>query len=394
VGSGSVDGRGREVTVAAALHRTTFGREATAFASAPGRVNLIGEHTDYNAGFVLPMAIDRRCETAGSLGQGQGRCEIISTLSGEVVRFDIGDAAMKRRGWGAYAAGVLAELAAGRPMRDLRIAVASDVPPGSGLSSSASFEVAVGALAAALWGVEVGGMDLARACRRAEHAYAGVPCGLMDQAISVLAREGHAMMLDCRDESVKHVPMPPRDRARVLVVNTNVMHSLGDGAYAARVASCQRAAAALGVASLREADEAALRKAERAMSDEELRRARHVVTENDRTTRACAMLERGEVEGFGRLMNESHQSLKTDYEVSCDELDFVVERAAAVRGVLGARMTGGGFGGCAIVLATPEGCEGVGAVLPAAYRTRFGRDCTLLESGAGAGVRTCGGPGY
>lgn len=382
------------MTPAAVLYRTTFGREATAFASAPGRVNLIGEHTDYNAGFVLPMAIDRRCEAAGSLGPGQGRCEIVSTLSGEVVRFDIGDASMKRSGWGAYAAGVLAEISAGRCMRDLRIAVASDVPTGSGLSSSASFEVAVGAVAAVLWGVEVGGMDLARACRRAEHAYAGVPCGLMDQAISVLAREGHAMMLDCRDESVKHVPMPPQDRARVLVVNTSVKHALGDGAYAARVASCRRAATALGVESLREANEAALRGSEHAMSEEEFRRARHVVTENERTLRACAMLERGEIEGFGRLMNESHRSLKTDYEVSCDELDFIVEQASAVRGVLGARMTGGGFGGCAIVLATAEGCARVGAVLPTAYRTRFGRECTLLESAAGSGVRTWGGPGY
>ena len=381
------------MTGAAALHRTTFGREATAFASAPGRVNLIGEHTDYNAGFVLPMAIDQRCETAGSLGPGEGRCEIVSALNGEVVRFDIGDAVMKRHGWGAYAAGVLAEISAGRRMPELRIAVASDVPPGSGLSSSASFEVAVGALAAALWKIEVGGMELARACRRAEHAYAGVPCGLMDQAISVLAREGHAMMLDCRDESVKHVPMPPRERARVLVVNTNVKHALGDGAYAARVASCQRAALAMGVATLRQAGTSALHAAEHAMTQEEFRRARHVVTENDRTTRACAMLQRGEIEGFGQLMNESHESLRTDYEVSCDELDVVVEHARGVRGVLGARMTGGGFGGCAVILATGEGCEGVAAVLPAAYWARFGRECTLLESGAGAGVRTWGGPG-
>ncbi|MFZ4576468.1 MAG: galactokinase, partial [Phycisphaerales bacterium] len=371
------------------LHSRLFGEEPRYWSSAPGRVNLIGEHTDYNGGFVLPIAISRRCRAVASLSADPGTAEVYSAqagATGERASFRVGDASMKGRGWAAYAAGVLAQLSPDPTAPGLSITVGSDVPLGAGLSSSASFEVAVGAAAALAWGIEIEPMALARACRRAEHEYAGVPCGLMDQAISCLAHEGHALLLDCRDETFDHVPLPRDDAYSLLVANTGVRHTLGDGEYRKRVELCGQAAAAIGVPSLRDATAADLDRAAPNLSGPALRCARHVLSENARTLHACEALRRRAFDEFGRLMFESHRSLRDDYRVSCPELDFIVEFAAGK--AVGARMTGGGFGGSAMLLVESAQADELARALSLAFHQHFGHACDILNTAACRGVRS------
>ena len=304
--------------------------------AAPGRVNLIGEHTDYNGGFVMPVAIDRRTTVAA------GRRDD-GTLLGRSLQL------VDDTGWMAYVDGVARALAEqGVDVGGASVLVDSDIPPGAGLSSSAALEVAVAAALAALAGTELAQPELAAVAHRAETEFVGVPVGVMDQTVVALALQGHAVFLDTRSLEVEQVPFDPRAHGLSLVViDSGVRRRLDDGRYAERRKECEAAAAALGVAQLRDATLADI---EASAMDETLRRrARHVVREDDRVLRAVEALRAGELLALGSLLLASHASLRDDFDVSSDELDIIVEEAMD-RGAIGARMTGAGFGGCAIAL--------------------------------------------
>jgi galactokinase len=316
-----------------------FGAEPEVVASAPGRVNLIGEHTDYNGGFVLPCAIDRRIAVAaGQDGEGllfSADFEEARPLSGE------------DDSWAKYPRGVAWALGeAGHDAGGFRAALAGDVPRASGLSSSAAIEAATALALDSLYGLGLDKKSLARICQRAENEYVGVASGIMDQYASLLGEAGSALLIDCRSLEAESVPLDLEGAGLSLVVcDTRVERGLGDTGYNDRRAACERAAETLGVEALRDATEGDLDR----LSGEELRRARHVVTENARVMRAAESLRAKDFEAFGHLMYASHESMRDDYEISTPELDAFVETARS-NGAPGARLTGAGFGGCAIAL--------------------------------------------
>lgn len=338
--------------------------------SAPGRVNLIGEHVDYSGGFVLPAAIDRRVILT-AIPLTERKLRVRSRHETEVAEIDVSGPV--RRGepaWANYVRGVAAGFQErGIPLPGLEIEIDSTVPAGAGLSSSAALEVATATLLEAVTGFLLDPTGKALLCQKAEHEFAGVPCGIMDQFASVHGREGHALLLDCRDQTFEHIPM--RDPSvSILIFDTKVKHSLATSAYARRRASCEAAAAAMGVETLREADLALLERT--ALDTETYRRARHVITETARTVEAAAALKSGDWAAAGRLMRASHVSLRDDFEVSCAELDLVADAALETDGVYGCRMTGGGFGGCAVALVETGKVEAISARLTAFYRERTG----------------------
>ncbi len=361
-------------------------------AFAPGRVNLIGEHTDYSGGYVLPMAIDRVCvavahASPASVSRGvtaPASWRVVSESIQQRIEFDVSkplEPTPSERGTpAAYIKGVVRQFQnLGASFAPMDVAIATSVPLGGGLSSSASLEVAIATLCEAVTGISVSSKQQAVMCRRAEHEFAGVPCGIMDQYISAMGRAGHALLIDCRSEEARLVAMPGSDRAAVVVINTNVRHALASGEYALRRQWCEAAVAKLDLASLRETESrgglALIERERTKLSGDECRAARHVVSENQRTLEGAAAFERGDLELFGRLMNQSHDSLRHDFRVSCRELDFVVEHARAVPGVFGARMTGGGFGGCAIVLANPSSVESIIRSVGDRFQAQFGHVC-------------------
>ncbi|WP_456845234.1 galactokinase [Cellulomonas sp. P5_C6] len=328
--------------------------------SAPGRVNLIGEHTDYNGGLCLPIALPHRTYAA-LRRRDDDVVRLVSAQEPTGLRtIDLADVAPGTvDGWAGYVVGVAWALRqAGHPVTGFDVAVDSCVPYGAGLSSSAALEASVAVGLDAVFGLGLAGSDEGRAtlaalCVRAENEIAGAPTGGMDQAAALRAREGNALLLDCLDGSVRHVPFDLAAHGlALLVVDTRAEHALVDGQYAERRASCEAAAARLGVGTLREIsdDPRGLEWALDKLDDEvQVRRVRHVVNEIDRVTWFVALLDAGEVGLVGTLMNQSHASLRDDYEVSSRELDLVVDTARAA-GAVGARMTGGGFGGSAIAL--------------------------------------------
>jgi galactokinase len=373
---------------AAAAFRAGFGREPIWAARAPGRVNLIGEHTDYNDGFVLPIAIDLECVAVGAPGEDPSVSRVYSEDAGLLIEFDARRTESLRRGGPLrYVAGVFAEFARLGHDRNLDVAVASSVPIGGGLSSSASLEVAVAVLLEQAAGLQLPRPDLVLLCQRAEHEYAGVPCGIMDQFASAIGREGHALLIDCRSQGVRPVRMPPETNAAVLVANTNIRHELAGGQYAQRRATCARAASKLGVGTLRDADQPLLDARAPVLSEEERRCARHVIGENARVLDAVAALEEGDLESMGGLMLASHASLRDDYRVSCAELDTLVNALGSLDGVYGARMTGAGFGGCCVAVVAPPSVERVCAAAGAEYSRAHGRACTfhVVRAAQGAG---------
>jgi galactokinase len=376
-----------------AVFQDLFGRPPCLAAAAPGRVNLIGEHVDYCDGFVLPMAIERETLIVAAprpMAAGEGFARVYSTAFHETVELPLvpGDGpAAGTPGWSRYVAGVIA----GFLDRNARIpsfdaVVDSTVPLGGGLSSSASIEVAMATLLAAFAEHAISPLDLAILCQRAEHEFAGVPCGVMDQCASALCMADHLLLLDCRSLESAQVPFHRPDLT-VLVTNSNVRHSLDDGGYAARRADCERAAAILGVSSLREATLVQVEASRGELGDTGFRRARHVVTEIARTQAAAAALMHGRWDEMGALMAESHASLRDDFEVSCPELDLLVELAAREPGVIGTRMTGGGFGGCTVTLVEAARAKAVMATVSRDYQLRTGRECTTFATRPAAGAR-------
>jgi galactokinase len=321
---------------------------------APGRVNLIGEHTDYNDGFVLPLAIDFSTWLAIA-PRADRKIVIRSENFSESVEFDLDEPNPRGRGhWSDYPRGVAVMLErAGHQLRGADILLRGEVPVGAGLSSSAAVEVAVGYALCANAGLHVDRLQLALACQRAENDFVGMRCGLMDQFISCFGEKGHALLLDCRSLQFKLLPLP--EDVKVVVCNTMVKHELAASEYNVRRAECEEGVRLLAqeisqVRSLRDVSVSDLERLRPKLPDVIYRRCRHIVSENARALAAATALEQGDPVDFGSLMGESHRSLRDDYEVSCAELDLLVELANEVEGVYGSRMTGGGFGGCTVNL--------------------------------------------
>ena len=327
---------------AAGAFEEEFGETPALVASAPGRVNLIGEHTDYNGGFVLPCAIDYRIATAvGRAPDGEG--ELFSADFAEGV--PLGERA--EGSWADYPRGVVWAMGQnGAEVTAFRAAFAGDVPLGSGLSSSAAIEAATALALDALFGLDLSKKDLSILCQKAENDFVGVPTGIMDQYASLLCAAGSALLIDCRSLEAEIVPLDLDEAGlSLLVCDTRVERGLADTGYEDRRKTCESAARALGVRELRDAEEEDLNRLE----GDELRRARHIVRENTRVLEAVRALRESDFSAFGRLMYDSHLSMRDDFEISTPELDAFVE-SAREDGALGARLTGAGFGGCAIAL--------------------------------------------
>ncbi len=345
----------------------------------PGRVNLIGEHTDYNDGFVFPLAIEPHvlftCRP-----RADGRVRLTSALvPGQVVEFSLREPVVKGEPkWANYCKGMAAEMigAGEAGLTGMDLLLTNTLPMGGGLSSSAALEVGTGRALLSVSGREMDSQQLALLAQRAEHEFAGVPCGIMDQTIVAGGRAGTAMLLDCRDLSKRYVPIDPA-QLRVVIVNSMVKHELAGGEYARRRAQCEAGVRFFQrdhpeVKALRDVTVDQVKAAEGRLDELTFRRCRHVVGEIARTAEAADQLVAGNFSRVGQLMVESHDSLRDDYEVSTPELDYLVHQAMTVHGVYGARMTGGGFGGCIVALCRPDAVDRLSAHVNGVYPAKFG----------------------
>ena len=362
---------------------------------APGRVNLIGEHTDYNDGFVLPMAIEPEIRFV-CRNRDDGKIRLASTaFEGEISEFTttgkISRAGAGQPSWTNYPRGIAAELIeAGIPLPGMDCLIDNTLPVGGGLSSSAALLVGTGRCLLALAGLDMDGQRLALLAQKAEHEFALAPVGIMDQTIVASGKPGHAMLLDCRDLSKSFVPLDANE-LRVVIVNSMVKHELSGSEYGERRAQCEEAVRFFRrdnaqVKALRDVTMQQVDAAKGKLDDVVFRRARHVVSEIARTTRYAAMLGNRNYEDAGQLMVQSHDSLRDDYEVSIAELDFLQVEAMKVKGVYGSRMTGGGFGGCIVALAQPRAVEPLTQHLNQAYAAKFGKAPNVFASTATAGA--------
>ncbi|MEQ8847586.1 galactokinase [Botrimarina sp.] len=373
------------------LFRERYGAEPQVVAAAPGRVNLIGEHTDYNDGFVLPMAIERHTVVAAARRESGDTARFYSAAMDQQVELPLVGGRRRVPGWAGYLRGVLdAYRREGVAAPALDAVVVSTVPLGGGLSSSAALEVSLALVLEGLTGVAKSPAERALLCQRAEHEGAGVPCGVMDQFSSALCRAGHLMLLDCRSREPRMVPLADGSVA-VLITNSNVKHELTGGEYAERRAQCEEAARTLGVAKLRDATPERVAAAEAELGPLPFRRARHVVGENLRTEQAAAAVAQSDWPAAGRLMYASHAAMRDDFEITVPEIDKLVEIAQAIGpagGVIGSRMTGGGFGGCTVSLVEADKAESVAAALHERYRSATGIEPTCFATRPAAGGRT------
>ncbi|MDO5554575.1 MAG: galactokinase [Planctomycetia bacterium] len=377
-------------------YKQIYGREPEFLIQAPGRVNLIGEHTDYNDGFVFPLAIERCTMIAASRRSGKTG-QVWASLFGESAELAVSGPIDPKdsHGWSAYVQGAIAcMLEEGVEAPGFDAVIRANVPLGGGLSSSASLEVATATLMEAMSGTTIDPVKKALACQKAEHVFVGMPCGIMDQFISALGRRDHALFLDCRDYSTRHVPLADPNIV-VLITNSNVKHELTGSEYPERRASCEKAAALLGVAKLRDVSSDMLQASRDVLlaggSDLLYRRARHVVEEDTRTQRTADALVNSDWTTAGQLMYASHESMKNDFEISCPEIDALVDIAQSIGldgGVLGSRMTGGGFGGCTVSLVRLEALDDVISKMTRDYKERTGIEATAFATRAadGAGV--------
>jgi galactokinase len=357
---------------------------------APGRVNLIGEHTDYNAGFVMPAAIDLSVYARISPREDR-KLQILSDNFEDHVEIDLDDVHLAARGhWSDYPVGVAVMLErAGYKLRGARLHVCSDVPMGSGLSSSAAVEVAVACALLANSDLVVDRKELALICQKAENEFVGARVGIMDQFVALFGEAQRALLLDCRSLDYKLLPLPAR--VRLVVCSTMVKHELASSAYNERRAQCEAGVKHLArflpnVTALRDVTFEQLERFGRDLPEVVYRRCRHVITENGRVLSAAKALERSELDRFGSLMAESHRSLRDDYEVSVRELDLMVELASNFEGVYGARMTGGGFGGCTINLVDVDHVERFKRIVAEGYEqvTSLKPEIYVCEASKGA----------
>ena len=368
-----------------ARFRERHGAPPQVLVAAPCRVNLIGEHTDYNDGFVLPAAINHQIIIAAS-PRMDDRVVIDSLDFGAEVAFSLnGITHDDHQPWSNYERGVAwALLQEGYALSGLNAVIAGVAPIGAGLSSSAAVCVATAHSYRVLQQLPLDDVSLALLCQRAENEFVGVNCGIMDQFIITLGKADHALLIDCRDLSHKLVPIPVR--ASVLITNSLVRRELVSSAYNERRAQCEEGASLLGISSLREIDVPTFKAKAAGLPDTIGRRCRHVVYENQRVLDAVETLERGDLYAFGQLMNQSHVSLRDDYEVSCQELDVLVEAAWQTVGVYGSRMTGAGFGGCTVSILRPDAAEAYAREVTTAYEQAFGITPEIYRSSAENGV--------
>jgi len=357
---------------------------------APGRVNLIGEHTDYNDGFVMPVAIDRST-TAAITPRADRRIVARSGRRSAPLTIELDDVRPRAGGnWIEYIRGVAATLEGlGHRLAGADVEIESDVPTGAGLSSSAALEVAAGYGLLDVAGHTIDLTELALACQQAEHTFVGTRCGVMDQFIACHGREGHALLLDTRSLEPEWIPIPAG--VRVLVCNSMTKHAHATSGYNERRADCEAGVRAFAasrpeVRALRDVALTDLESQRAELSDRVYRRCRHVITENARVLQASDALTRGDLEAFGALMVASHHSLRDDYEVTTPELDALVDAALACDGVYGARMTGGGFGGCTIALVDEGMADPVTAEVQKRYRAATGRRADVYPCTPSAGV--------
>jgi galactokinase len=343
-----------EIKAAQGIFAKVFGSGPISICRAPGRVNLIGEHTDYNDGFVFPMALDFRILLAARKSL-DNTVKIYSGDYDQLVEFSINQPIRydQEKKWSNYPRGVLVMLQeAGVKLCGMEIVFQGDIPQGSGLSSSAALEVSTAVIAQKLLGFSIAKPELAKLCQKAENKFVGMNCGIMDQFISMMGKQDQALFLDCRSLEYQHIPLELKDN-RILICQSGVKHALVDSEYNKRRQECEQGVKILAKANpeiqaLRDAELGQLEANKAAMDPVVYRRCKHVITEDDRVLESVAVLKRGDLKTFGQLMNASHDSLRDDYEISCPEIDLLVELARQVKGVLGSRITGGGFGGCTV----------------------------------------------
>ena len=371
--------------------RAEYSGEPEFVVQAPGRVNLIGEHTDYNAGFVFPAAIDRWLAFAARRRE-DGLAVIHSVAHDEKTCFKVNETPERHGNWGDYPQGVVREFQKlGHKLTGFDAVLAGNVPLGAGLSSSAAVEMAVGRSLLELNEIEMSGPDLALLGQRAENQFVGVNCGIMDQFVSGNASEGHALFLDCRDLSYENIPLAS-EGIRIVICNSGVTRGLTESAYNDRRGSCEEGVAQLSKATgnhydaLRDVPSEMLEDNSLALSPNVYRRCRHVISEIERTRKAVGLLKSNDLSGFGRLMAESHNSLRIDYEVSGEELDLLVRIARGIDGVLGSRMTGAGFGGCTVNLVQEDALSTFKAAVESEYHLKTGLEPELYVCNAVGGV--------
>jgi galactokinase len=360
-----------------------FGTRPDVLASAPGRVNLIGEHTDYNEGFVFPMAVDRRIWVAGRRSV-DGAFRLRSLNGMEAYEF-FGVELTRTASWVDYPLGVVSVLRKrGYELGGFEAVFFGTVPIGSGLSSSAALEVATLYLLMGLWGLDLAPRERPLICHQAETEFVGVRCGIMDQFISALAQRDHALLLDCRTTEYEQVPLR-LDGYCVVIADSKKKRGLVDSEYNRRRQECEEGVRILqrageNVRALRDVTLEMLESHAQRLPATVQKRCRHVVTENQRVLESVEALRRGDLRRFGELVNQSHDSLRYDYEVSCEELDLLVETARGVRGVVGSRLTGAGFGGCTVTIVREDAVEELTRRTQEAFRTRFGYEPELMTS--------------
>lgn len=401
-----------KLTTAATLFQNSFPNEnPTCIAVAPGRVNLIGEHVDYTGGYVLPFAIEYSTVVlgaghVGSNSNGQGATiRFVSSNSPDEISeasIDLQSTPPEAVSWKSYVIGTVFQYLQDLPPNsclDLTFSICGDVPLGAGLSSSASLEVAVARFIEEILGDaafsscpdQVPAKVRALRCQKAENEWAHSPCGLMDQYISSAGQQGSLLLIDCTSLEYLETRMATTNEPVLVVTNSNVKHDIGGGEYPVRVKQCKAATEVLqllnpNIKSLRDASIDHVEAAKNDMDEISYLRARHVVTENDRTFRAKKALEEGNWQLVGELMNASHQSMKDDYEVSCEEIDILVDIAQKYQGVYGSRLTGGGFGGCTVTLVDKESAPGLMETLKTEYKAKTGKDCFCFETTAARGA--------